>query len=81
VVLGLSNGQALVFHHTYKITYPDNKKTITPASTTPTAKHLSCWTRRAVRWNTSASTPTATLVLAGSTGSHLQVLSLTAKKT
>ncbi len=31
VVLGLSNGQALVFRHTYKVTYPDGKKTITPA--------------------------------------------------
>ncbi len=30
VALGLSNGQVLVFQHTYKVTYPDNKKTITP---------------------------------------------------
>ena len=34
VVLGLSNGQALVFHHAYKITYPDNKRRLPPASTT-----------------------------------------------
>ncbi|PJI51278.1 MAG: phosphate ABC transporter permease [Pseudomonas sp.] len=30
VALGLSNGQVLVFKHTYKVTYPDNHKTITP---------------------------------------------------
>jgi len=30
VALGLSNGQVLVFKHNYKVTYPDNKKTITP---------------------------------------------------
>lgn len=30
VALGLSNGQVLLFQHTYKVTYPDNKKTITP---------------------------------------------------
>ena len=28
VIVGLSNGQALVFRHTYKVTYPDGKKTI-----------------------------------------------------
>jgi len=31
VVLGLSNGQVLVFRHTYKVSYPDGKKTINPA--------------------------------------------------
>ncbi len=31
IAVGLSNGQALVFRHSYKITYPDNVKTITPA--------------------------------------------------
>ncbi len=35
VVLGLSNGQALVFHHTYKITYPDNKKNHRPRHRLP----------------------------------------------
>src|SRR5690606_30149478 len=29
-VLGLSTGQALVIEHAYKLTYPDNQKTITP---------------------------------------------------
>ncbi|SDI33445.1 phosphate transport system permease protein [Pseudomonas panipatensis] len=30
VALGLSNGQVLVFRHSYKISYPDNRKVITP---------------------------------------------------
>ncbi|KGK85263.1 phosphate ABC transporter permease [Stutzerimonas degradans] len=30
LVLGLSNGQALVIEHEYQITYPNNQKTITP---------------------------------------------------
>ena len=30
LVLGLDNGQALVVEHNYKISYPDNQKTITP---------------------------------------------------
>lgn len=30
LVLGLSNGQALVIEHEYRITYPNNQKTITP---------------------------------------------------
>ncbi|WP_278447062.1 ABC transporter permease subunit [Stutzerimonas kunmingensis] len=30
LVLGLDNGQALVLEHNYKVTYPNNKKTITP---------------------------------------------------
>jgi phosphate transport system permease protein len=31
VALGLSNGQVLVFQHVYKITYPNDVKTITPS--------------------------------------------------
>src|SRR5690606_7171211 len=30
VALGLSNGQVLVFQHSYRVSYPDNVKTITP---------------------------------------------------
>lgn len=30
LVLGLDNGQALVLEHNYKVTYPNNQKTITP---------------------------------------------------
>lgn len=30
VALGLSNGQVLVFRHTYRVSYPDGKRVITP---------------------------------------------------
>ena len=30
VMVGLSNGQVLLFQHNYKLTYPDNKRVITP---------------------------------------------------
>ncbi|MDF2488302.1 MAG: phosphate transporter permease [Pseudomonas sp.] len=77
VVLGLSNGQALVFNHTYKITYPDNKKTISadigypygqePFSLDPQGRPLE---------HVSLNVNDETLLVAGSTGSHLQVMSL-----
>ena len=77
VVLGLSNGQALVFNHTYKITYPDNKKTISadigypygqePFSLDPQGRPLE---------HVSLNASDETLLVAGSTGSHLQVMSL-----
>ncbi|KIY41685.1 phosphate ABC transporter permease [Pseudomonas sp. 10-1B] len=78
VVLGLSNGQALVFHHTYKITYPDNKKTITPGLDYPYGEQPFVLDDqgRALE-HVSVNVNGDTLVLAGSTGAHLQVLELT----
>ncbi|MFR0673817.1 ABC transporter permease subunit [Enterobacterales bacterium AW_CKDN230030176-1A_HGKHYDSX7] len=78
VVLGLSNGQALVFNHSYKITYPDNKKTIDsqvgyPYGETPFTLDEQGRALDHVSLNANGET----LVLAGSTGAHLQVLSLT----
>ncbi|AMA44150.1 ABC transporter permease subunit [Pseudomonas alabamensis] len=78
VVLGLSNGQALVFNHSYKITYPDNKKTIDslvgyPYGETPFTLDEQGRALDHVSLNVNGET----LVLAGSTGAHLQVLSLT----
>lgn len=35
VALGLSNGQVLVFEHAYKVSYPNDVKTITPALVFP----------------------------------------------
>ena len=35
VVLGLANGQALVFQHDYKVTYPNNVKTVVPELSYP----------------------------------------------
>lgn len=78
VMLGLSNGQALVFTHTYKITYPDNKKTITPAIDYPYGKQPFVLDEQArVLEHVSASVNGDTLLLAGSTGAHLQVIALT----
>ncbi|MCU0125268.1 ABC transporter permease subunit [Pseudomonas vlassakiae] len=77
VVLGLSNGQALVFHHTYKITYPDNKKAITPGIDYPygQAPFVLDEQGRALE-HVSVNVSGDTLVLAGSTGAHLQVVEL-----
>ncbi|WP_288650180.1 ABC transporter permease subunit [Pseudomonas sp. UBA5568] len=78
VMLGLSNGRALVFTHTYKITYPDNKKTITPTIDYPYGKQPFVLDEQArVLEHVSASVNGDTLLLAGSTGAHLQVIALT----
>ena len=78
VMLGLSNGQALVFTHTYKITYPVNKKTITPTIDYPYGKQPFVLDEQArVLEHVSASVNGDTLLLAGSTGAHLQVIALT----
>ena len=77
VVLGLSNGQALVFRHTYRVSYPDSKKTITPAIEYPygeTPIVLDPQGRALDHVNLSVND--STLVLAGSAGTQLNVLSL-----
>ncbi|MFK0085833.1 ABC transporter permease subunit [Pseudomonas sp. NPDC090755] len=77
VVLGLSNGQALAFSHSYKITYPDNKKTITPAIDFPYGQEpFSLDDQGRALEHVSLNVNGETLVVAGSTGAHLQVLSL-----
>ncbi|MFJ2364951.1 ABC transporter permease subunit [Pseudomonas sp. NPDC087697] len=78
VVVGLSNGQALVFRHTYKVSYPEGKKTISPAieypyGETPIALNEQGGALEHVSLNATEST----LLLAGSTGSQLHVLSVT----
>ncbi|WP_175653058.1 ABC transporter permease subunit [Pseudomonas sp. Marseille-P9899] len=77
IVLGLSNGQVMVFSHSYKITYPDNKKTITPAVDFPYGQEPVALDDqgRAVE-HVSLNHNGDTLLLAGSAGAHLQVLSL-----
>ncbi|MHC6228094.1 ABC transporter permease subunit [Pseudomonas sp. X10] len=78
VVLGLSNGQALVFSHSYKITYPDNNKTITPAIDFPYGQEPFVLDEqgRALE-HVSLNSNGDTLVVAASIGSDLQVVSLT----
>lgn len=77
VVLGLSNGQALVFSHSYKITYPDNHKTITPAIDYPYGQQPFALgdSGRALE-HVSLNVNGETLVVAGSSGAQLQVLQL-----
>ncbi|PWB32214.1 phosphate ABC transporter permease [Pseudomonas sp. SDI] len=77
VVLGLSNGKALVFSHSYKITYPDNKKTISPAIDYPYGQDAFTLDDegRALE-HVSLNVNGDTLVVAGSTGAHLQVVQL-----
>lgn len=77
VVLGLSNGQALVFSHSYKITYPDNHKTITPAIDYPYGQQPFALgdSGRALE-HVSLNVNGDTLVVAGSSGAQLQVLQL-----
>ncbi|HXQ98974.1 MAG TPA: ABC transporter permease subunit [Pseudomonas sp.] len=78
VAVGLSNGQVLVFKHTYPISYPDNRKTITPTITYPygeTPFVLDEEGRALEHVNLNADE--STLILAGATGTQLHVLSLT----
>ncbi|WP_280285430.1 ABC transporter permease subunit [Pseudomonas sp. BN415] len=74
VVLGLSNGQALIFKHSYKVTYPDNKKTIAPQVSYPygEAPMVLDAQGRAIE-HIALSINDETLVLAGSTGNQLHV--------
>jgi phosphate transport system permease protein len=78
VAVGLSNGQVLVFKHAYPISYPGNKKTITPTITYPygeTPLELDEEGRALEHVNLNASD--STLILAGATGTQLHILSLT----
>ncbi|WP_280370616.1 ABC transporter permease subunit [Pseudomonas sp. BN411] len=74
VVLGLSNGQALIFKHSYNVTYPDNKKTIEPLVSFPygEAPMVLDAQGRALE-HVALSINDETMVLAGSTGSQLHV--------
>jgi phosphate transport system permease protein len=77
VALGLSNGQVLVFQHVYKITYPNDVKTITPGIEYPFgAAPIELDAQGRALDHISLSLNSGTLMLAGSTGTELQVLSL-----
>jgi phosphate transport system permease protein len=77
MVLGLSNGQALVFKHNYLITYPDNVKTISPTITYPFGEAaLSLDEQGQPLEHVSLNASDKVLMVAGSNGSQLHVLSL-----
>ena len=81
VVLGLSNGQALVFRHTYKVSYPDGKKTISPAIEYPYGEApVALDPQGRALDHANLSVNDSTLVLAGSTGAQLHVLSLASEE-
>ena len=77
IAVGLSNGQVLVFKHAYPISYPDNKKTITPAITYPYGETPLGLDQegRAVE-HVSLNAGDSTLIVAGSTGTQLHVVSV-----
>ncbi|WP_426246375.1 ABC transporter permease subunit [Pseudomonas sp. TWR3-1-1] len=81
VALGLSNGQALVFRHTYKVSYPDGKKTITPAVEYPYGQApIALDPQGRALDHVNLNVNDSTLVLAGSAGSQLNVLSLASEE-
>ncbi|MFK7702269.1 ABC transporter permease subunit [Pseudomonas caspiana] len=77
IALGLSNGQVLAFRHSYLITYPNNHKTITPTITWPygEAPLVLDEEARAVE-HVSINANGEKLLIAGTTGTKLHVLSL-----
>lgn len=78
MIAGLSGGEALVFRHSYKVSYPDDKKTVTPVIEYPygeTPFKLDEQGRPLEHVN--VSTQEGQLLLAGSTGSELHLLQLT----
>ena len=81
VVLGLSNGQALVFRHTYKVSYPDGKKTISPAVEYPYGEApVALDPQGRALDHVNLSVNDSTLVLAGSSGAQLNVLSMVSEE-
>ncbi|MCO3060119.1 phosphate ABC transporter permease, partial [Pseudomonas aeruginosa] len=78
VALGLSNGQVLVFQHTYKVTYPDNKKTITPEIAFPYGETpISLDPQARPLDHVSINAGDDSLLLAGSVDRQLLLLSMT----
>ena len=77
VALGLSNGQVLVFQHVYKITYPNDVKTITPRVEYPFGEApIALDSQGRELDHLALSLNSGTLMLAGSTGTELHVLSM-----
>jgi phosphate transport system permease protein len=77
VALGLSNGQVLVFQHTYKLSYPNDVQVVTPKIEYPFGEapmQLDVQGRELDHLGLSLNG--GTLMLAGSTGAELHVLSL-----
>ncbi|MGF0334107.1 phosphate transport system permease protein [Pseudomonas sp. NFACC19-2] len=77
VVLGLSNGQALIIQHSYKITYPDNVRAIAPQIEYPYGEApIEVDPQGRPLEHIAVNLNSGTLMLAGSTGNELHVISL-----
>ena len=77
VILGLANGQALVFEHDYKVTYPNNVKTITPVLVYPFGETpISLDEQGRALEHVALSQNGSTLMLSASTGAELHLLSI-----
>ncbi|MBM0141130.1 ABC transporter permease subunit [Pseudomonas cannabina] len=81
IALGLSNGQVLVFRHSYLTTYPNDQKTITPSVAWPYGETPLVLDEdgRAVE-HVTVSSDGESLKLAGSTGTQLHVVSIEQKE-
>jgi phosphate transport system permease protein len=78
VAIGLSNGQALIVRHSYNVTYPDGKKTITPAIEYPYgAEPLQLSEQGQALEHISLNASDSALIVAAANGSQLHVLQLT----
>lgn len=77
VVLGLSNGQALILQHNYKITYPDNVRTIAPQIDFPYGEApIEIDPQGRPLEHVAVNLNGGTLMLAGSTSNELHLISL-----
>lgn len=77
VVLGLSNGQALIIQHNYKISYPDNVRTIAPQIEYPYGEAaIEVDPQGRPLEHIAINLNSGTLMLAGSTGNELHLISL-----
>ncbi len=77
LVLGLSDGQALVVQHNYRVSYPDNVKTVTPEIAYPFgAAPIALDPQGRALDKVAINQNGATLMLAASSGAELQLLAL-----
>lgn len=77
VVLGLSNGQVLVFQTAYKVTYPNNVKTIEPQLQYPFGEApISLDSQGRAIEHVAMSENGESLMLSGSVGAELQLLNI-----
>ena len=76
LVAGLSNGQAIIFKHKYKITWPSDKRLITPVITYPYGEELLDLAPEAVT-NVSLSDGESQLLISGFSGQQLYMTAFT----